>query len=196
VFREAEKAINDGNIAEALRVDDALSGRVAFKFNASRPQVQRFAPAGLRSKTERAMAIIAAARAASPVKQNDARLPKCAKIRLTMHDAFHQQRLTHSLELFSARLDELIEQVRRESYPLPSELIDEIASTTGELMLLLIDHQSVFRVEEATSRAISEAQRLREAMRSERLPGEQVAEVVSMLTREVAQIISADKRAA
>ncbi|HVF55211.1 MAG TPA: hypothetical protein VM934_03625 [Pyrinomonadaceae bacterium] len=113
-----------------------------------------------------------------------------------MHDAFHQQRLTHSLELFSARLDELIEQVRRESYPLPSELIDEIASTTGELMLLLIDHQSVFRVEEATSRAISEAQRLREAMRSERLPGEQVAEVVSMLTREVAQIISADKRAA
>ena len=114
-----------------------------------------------------------------------------------MLDARHQQRLTRQLESFSGRLEDLIAEARRyEAQGLPSELIDEIASTTGELMLALIDHQSAYAPEESTHKAAFDAQRLREDVRSERLPVGQIAEAAETLRREIDHIIREDKQAA
>ena len=114
-----------------------------------------------------------------------------------MLDARHQQRLTRQLESFSTRLEDLIAEARRhEAQGLPSELIDEIASTTGELMLALIDHQSAYAPEESTHKAAFDAQRLREDVRSERLPVGQIAEAAETLRRELDHIIRDDKQAA
>ena len=114
-----------------------------------------------------------------------------------MLDARRQQRLTRQLQSFSGRLEDLIAEVRRhEAHGLPSELIDEIASTTGEVMLALIDHQSAYPPEAFTQKAAFDAQRLREDVRSERLPVEQIATAVEILRREIDHIIREDKQAA
>jgi hypothetical protein len=114
-----------------------------------------------------------------------------------MLDGRRQQLLTRQLERHSARLEELIAEARRHAgRGLPPELVDEIASTTGELMLALVEHQSTYRPEEATHKAASDAQSLRERMRSQRLPVEQIAEAAETIRREVEDIIREDKQAA
>jgi hypothetical protein len=114
-----------------------------------------------------------------------------------MLDAIHQHQLTRLLKGYSERLDELIIEARRHgSQSLPPELIDMIASTVGELMLALVDHQTAYRTAESTSKAVSDAQRLREDVRSRGLECGQVAEAVATLARKVDLIIREDQRAA
>lgn len=114
-----------------------------------------------------------------------------------MHNAARHQRLTNLLERFSERLEELLLEVRRyETHFPPPELIDEIASTTGELMLVLVEHRNIHKTEETAPTVISHAQRLREGMRSRELRRDQIAEAVHALTQEVSLIIRKDKRAA
>lgn len=114
-----------------------------------------------------------------------------------MLDVYHQQLVTRQLERFSTRLEDLIAEAHlHRAQRLPSELIDEIASTTGELMLALIDHRSAYHPEATTHRATFDAQRLRDGIRSERLPLEQIAEDAETLRRELEHIIREDKQAA
>ncbi len=114
-----------------------------------------------------------------------------------MGNALRHQRLTNLLERFSQRLEELLVEVRRyETHLPPPELIDEIASTTGELMLVLVEHWNIHKTEEGAPKVISHAQRLREGMRSRELRHDQIAEAVHALTQEVDLIIRQDKQAA
>lgn len=114
-----------------------------------------------------------------------------------MQDAFHHQRFTHSLENFSARLDELLLDIRRfEPSLIPAELLDEIASTLGELMLVLIEHKSLDGAKGFTGRAASDAQHLREALRFGQLPLNQITEAIDALRQELCVVIHEDKQAA
>jgi hypothetical protein len=114
-----------------------------------------------------------------------------------MHDTFHQQHFTHLLKQFSERLDELLLEVKHyEPQLLPVELLDEIATTTGELMLLLKDHLSGQRPSELSDKVASHARHLREDVRSRELPNEQLALAIRNLSEEVSLIIREDKRAA
>lgn len=114
-----------------------------------------------------------------------------------MLDVHHQKLSTRQLENFSVRLENLIAEARHHDVQaLPSELVDEIASTTGELMLALIDHQSTYSPEETTHKAAFDARRLRDGIRSEKLPFEQIAEAAETLRRELDHIIREDKQAA
>ena len=114
-----------------------------------------------------------------------------------MADALHNHLLTKHLTQFSAKLDELIAEVRRyDSQRLPPELIDELASTTGELMLVLMEHQTTHQSNELTRRAVSDARQLRARARSLDPHSETLAETAMSLTKDVEQIVRQDKRAA
>ena len=105
--------------------------------------------------------------------------------------------MTRLLQRFSARFDELILELHRHAAnPLSAELIDEIAGTTGELMLALVNHRAAFEEGESVRKAIGDAARLREAARAQGLRREQIAEAVTDVNRDVEQIIREDKRAA
>ena len=59
-----------------------------------------------------------------------------------MQDILRHQRFTRELGRFSDRLDDLMLELRRhEPSHMPPELLDEMASTLGELMLVLIEHK-------------------------------------------------------
>ncbi len=114
-----------------------------------------------------------------------------------MQNALHQYRLTHLLVHFSDRLQELILQAHQ--YPsnsLSVEFLDEIASTIGELRLVLIEHQFAFRSEDSVRKAVVEAEHLRQGVRSHTLIREQLIEAVTTLLVEVEQIVRQDKMAA
>jgi hypothetical protein len=114
-----------------------------------------------------------------------------------MLDSLHQHHLTQLLVKFSRRLDDLIQQVRHyKSHQLPPELIDELACTTGELMLALIDHQTANGTNQRTYRAVTDAQQLRQDVRFHQMRQEQIAEAASTLMHEIDQIIRDDKLAA
>jgi hypothetical protein len=115
-----------------------------------------------------------------------------------MPDALYQERLTRSLKHFSARLDDLLLQVRCLEPPLiPSELLDELASTTGELMLVLAEYQFTHRSEELVQDVISNAHSLRELLRSrQETYTEQLAEAVLSFNERVGLIIRQSKHAA
>jgi hypothetical protein len=71
-------------------------------------------------------------------------------------------------------------------------LADEIASTAGEIMLLLADHGE----DELVRGTLDDARRLREAARTLRPEPAQLAEAGRALTQDVARIIREEKRAA
>lgn len=87
---------------------------------------------------------------------------------LAVYDTARQLHFTRSLKHFSAKLDELIESARHQS-PLSPELIDEIAFTTGELMLVLTNYPSQ-QDEVSVQEAIVHARSLRERLRIEQPP--------------------------
>jgi hypothetical protein len=114
-----------------------------------------------------------------------------------MKDALHSQRLTHLLEHFSAQLDELLRQLQLHDSPsLPLELLDEIAVTTGELMLVLLDYQSAHKSEELVRAVISHAQCLRQSLRSHQLQADELSADVSSFNEDVGLIIRDSKLAA
>jgi hypothetical protein len=105
------------------------------------------------------------------------------------HHHFHLDKLSR----FSVHLDELFTDLSgcREDAP-PPELVDEIAVTAGEIMLLLAAHSD----DELVRGTLDEARRLREAARTLRPQRAQLVEAGAALTKDVARIIRAEKRAA
>lgn len=115
-----------------------------------------------------------------------------------MQDALYHQRFTQSLEHFSARLDDMLLDVRRfDPSLIPAELLDEIASTLGKLMLVLIEHKSSDGVNGFTRRAASDTRRLREVLRfGYLLQSNQLTEAMHALREELGVVIYEDKQAA
>jgi hypothetical protein len=105
-----------------------------------------------------------------------------------------QLHFTRSLERFSARLEELLERARLRQSPLPAELIDEIAFTTGELMLVLTNHTSP--QEESVQEALAHARKLREHLRIDQPLSDQVTEECISFSQEIAQLLRDSKKAA
>lgn len=94
------------------------------------------------------------------------------------------------LAQLSARLDELFSLCSQ--VILSPEVADEVATTAGEIMLLLADHGG----DELVRGALDDARRLREAARTLRPERGRLAEAGAALTRDVARIIREEKRAA
>ena len=114
-----------------------------------------------------------------------------------MGDASYHFLLARRLARFSARLDELIKEVgRHDSQHLPPELVDELAVTTGEITLVLMEHLASRRTDDLVRQALSDALRLKEGARSRDPQRTHLEEAASVLTQEVEQIIRDDKRAA
>lgn len=79
---------------------------------------------------------------------------------------------------------------------MPVELLDEIAATTGELMLVLLDYQSAHKAEELVREVISHAQCLRQSLRSQILRADELTADVSSFNEDVGLIIRDSKLAA
>jgi len=101
---------------------------------------------------------------------------------------FHLDKLSR----FSVHLDELCSDLRSCQEASPSELVDEIAATAGEIMLLLADHGE----DELVRETLADARRLREAARTLQPPRAMLVEAGMALTQDVARIIREEKRAA
>ena len=110
-------------------------------------------------------------------------------------DTARQLHFTRSLEHFSTRLEELLERARLHPAALSPELIDQIALTTGELMLVLMNHTS-HQEEASIQEALSHAKSLRERLRVEQPQKDQLTRDCDSFTREIAQLLIDSKRAA
>lgn len=113
-----------------------------------------------------------------------------------MSNSIQERILTSSLEQYCGRLEELSAEVRQSLPVLSFELLDEVAGTIGELMLVLIQLQNAHPDEETIRHAVSDAQHIRAALRSQQVHHEQIAVAVSLLMSEVDQIIHDEKQAA
>jgi hypothetical protein len=112
-----------------------------------------------------------------------------------MFDIARQLHFTLSLENFSQKLDELLDNARLHQSQLPLELIDEIAFTTGELMLVMTNHPG-YHEDELIHEVLSHAKSLRERLRVNRLQGDDVAKDCDSFRREIAQLLIDSKKAA
>lgn len=113
-----------------------------------------------------------------------------------MYDISHQVQVNRLLERFSERLDELLSKARHHRLQLPPELLDEIAATTGEIVLALMNFQENRETDSLLHNALSHANRLREHLRSRQFRDEDIAEAFSGLKREVERLVYVSKRAA
>lgn len=105
------------------------------------------------------------------------------------HHHYHLDKLSQ----FSIHLEDLCSDLAgsREDPPSP-ELIDEIAVTAGEIMLLLAAHTD----DKLVRGTLDDARRLREAARTLQPERSMLMEAGAALTKDVAQIIREEKRAA
>jgi hypothetical protein len=113
-----------------------------------------------------------------------------------MLPAHFRQQLDSSLTTLSARLSELVAEARTGPQPLSAELLDQIASSAGELMLTLAGVRGEHPADELVEQAIADARRIREAVRTQRLGREGLEEEADELRREVEEIVRCDRRAA
>lgn len=112
-----------------------------------------------------------------------------------MFDIARQLHFTRSLEHFSKRLDELLDSVSLHQSQLPPELIDEIALTTGELMLVMTNHPG-HHEDELISEVLAHARSLRERLRVGESQSNQMAKDCESFRREIAQLLIDRKKAA
>ena len=112
-----------------------------------------------------------------------------------MFDTARQLHFTRSLEHFSKRLDELLESARLHQSQLPPELIDEIAFTTGELMLVMTNYPG-HHEDELVHEVLSHARSLRERLRVGQPQGDQVRKDCDSFRQEIAQLVRDSKKAA
>ena len=112
-----------------------------------------------------------------------------------MFDTARQLHFVRSLEHFSAKLEELLERARFHQSPLPPDLIDEIAFTTGELMLVLTNYPS-HEKEALVQEALSHAKTLRERLRADLPQSDQVTQDCDDFSREIARLVVDSKKAA
>jgi hypothetical protein len=113
-----------------------------------------------------------------------------------MYDTSHQLQVNRALERFSEQLDELLSKAHHHRLQIPPELLDEIAITTGEIMLVLMNFQENIQTDALLQEALSHASNLRQHLRSRQFRDEDVAEAFSSLKREVEQLIRQSRRAA
>src|SRR4051812_9044141 len=111
-----------------------------------------------------------------------------------MFDTARQLHFTRSLEHFSTKLEELLEHARLQQSSLPPELADEIAFTTGELMIVLTNHTP--HEEKSVREALAHAKNLREHLRIDRPQSDQLAEDCDNFRREIARLVVESKKAA
>lgn len=112
-----------------------------------------------------------------------------------MFDTARQLHFTRSLEHFSKRLDELLADPRLQHAQLSPELIDELAFTTGELMLVLTNHPSNHE-EELVKEALSHARTLRERLRANQPQGDLLTKECGSFSQEIARLVMDSKKAA
>lgn len=112
-----------------------------------------------------------------------------------MFDTARQLHFTRSLEHFSKRLDELLDSARLHQSQLPLELIDEIAFTTGELMLVMTNYPG-HDEDKLIREVLSHARSLRERLRVGEAQGHQVTKDCDSFKQEIAQLLMASKKAA
>ena len=112
-----------------------------------------------------------------------------------MFDVARQLHFTRSLEHFSQKLDELLDNARLHQSQLPLELIDEIAFTTGELMLVMTNHPG-YHEDELIHEVLSHAKSLRERLRVGLSQGDQVTKDCDSFKREIVQLVRDSKKAA
>lgn len=113
-----------------------------------------------------------------------------------MYDTSHQLQVNRLLGSFSERLDELLYKARRHELQLPPELLDEIAATTGEIMLVLMNFQENIQTDALLREALTHAGNLRQHLRTRQLRDEEIAEAFSGLKQEVEQLVYRSRRAA
>lgn len=112
-----------------------------------------------------------------------------------MSDAARQLHFTRALESFYTRLNELLSSVHLHSSSLPPELLDEIAYVTGELTIVLTNHDG-HQVEESIKEVLSLAQTLRQHLRSDQLEGEQIIQAFDPFIEKVDKLLGCHKKAA
>lgn len=113
-----------------------------------------------------------------------------------MYDISHQLQVNRRLERFSERLDDLLSKARLQQMQLPPELLDEIAATTGEIMLVLMNFQGNIQTDALLHEALTHAGNLRQHLRSRQFRDEEIAEAFSSLKHEVEQLVRQSRRAA
>jgi ABC-type Mn2+/Zn2+ transport system ATPase subunit len=112
-----------------------------------------------------------------------------------MLDFSRHLHFTHSLERFSLRLNELLASARQDQAALPPELLDEIAYTTGELTIVLMNHDG-YQEEELIKEVLSLAQALRYHLRTNQLTGEKIIQAFNPFREKIDLLISVGKQAA
>lgn len=113
-----------------------------------------------------------------------------------MPDSLQHLYFSSSLARFSNRLDELINTVRHHDMRPSPELIDEIAYTTGELMVVLMDYHAASQEDAFITEALAHAQLLHQRLRSNQLQENQIAQTCDIFRHEIDLLIRQSKRAA
>ena len=111
-----------------------------------------------------------------------------------MTDIARQLHFNHALEHFSVRLNELLSSVRQPPASLPPELLDEIAYVTGELTIVLTNHDGC--QEESIKELLALAQTLRQRLRSNQLRGEQIVQAFNPFREKIDKLLDEHKKAA
>ena len=108
-----------------------------------------------------------------------------------MPDAFRHQQFTRVLAQFSERLDGLLLEMRRFEQPglIPAEVLDELASTLGELMLVLVGHKNSNGGSGYAGRTASDARHLREVLRLGAPPTKPITDAIHTLLEELSTLI-------
>lgn len=113
-----------------------------------------------------------------------------------MLDNPHHLYFSRSLQHFSARLDELLTSLQRHHSQLTPELIDEIAYTTGELMVVLMDYYAAHQEDGFLKEALAHAQLLHRHLRAQQLQEDQITQTFDTFRREIDLIIRQSRHAA
>ena len=112
-----------------------------------------------------------------------------------MFDLSRHLHFIRSLELFSTKLEALLDSARLQPSQLTPELIDDIAYITGELMLVLTNH-SGSQKDALVQEVLSHARDLREHLRDHQLQTDQVTKDCHSFSQEIARLVSDSKKAA
>ena len=112
-----------------------------------------------------------------------------------MLDTARQLHFTHALEHFSAKLNELLSSIRQHPPNLTPELLDEIAYVTGELTIVLTNHDG-HQEEESIKEVLSLAKTLRLHLRSNQLKIEQIVQAFDPLREKIDKLLVGHKKAA
>lgn len=112
-----------------------------------------------------------------------------------MLDTARQLHFTHSLNHFSAKLGDLLSITRHYLPNLTPELLDEIAYVTGELTIVLTNHDH-HQEEGSIKEVLLLAKSLRQRLRSDQLQGEQIVQAFNPLREKIDQLLVGQKKAA